>query len=177
MADEMAAQLAIRFLPPAERLRGGRQTGVDTEIVEQTIGLKPPQIAEIGLLRVLERSRQKAHLRHGESAYFHGRVLTRELNRFAESWSFRWKYAMVRRQRRRRSYLLGQKRRGGACRENRREPTAAQRFRIVLKHGIGIAYILSLFPGVVNRQRGWLLSLLKTSESAFQSAGESHKRS
>src|SRR5690242_14456972 len=52
MADEMAAQFTIRVFPTAIRLRAARQPGVDAKHVEQAIGIKSLEIADVRRLRL-----------------------------------------------------------------------------------------------------------------------------
>src|ERR1035437_2918162 len=63
MGETVAAQLAFRLLPAAERLRALRQTDVAAEGVQQPVGIETQQISLIPQHRVAERPVQQTHVR------------------------------------------------------------------------------------------------------------------
>ena len=61
MADAVAAQLDIRRLPAAERLRRRGQPRVDAEVVQQAIGIQRQEVSLISSHRLFERTVQQPH--------------------------------------------------------------------------------------------------------------------
>src|ERR1035437_2876440 len=66
MAETVAAQLAFRLLPAAERLRARRQADVHPEGVQQPVGIETQQISLIPQHRIAERPVEQAHVRQGK---------------------------------------------------------------------------------------------------------------
>jgi len=75
MPGEMPAQLAIRLLPPAERLGAGGQPCLDAEVVDQAIRRQLAQYAQVGLLGREEWAAGEAHGRHRKGFGFQGNGL------------------------------------------------------------------------------------------------------
>jgi hypothetical protein len=68
MADKMAAELAVRLFPSAERGGRGWQAGVHPEIVEQPVRVEFMEVLPIPLHRLSKRSVEKADILEGKRA-------------------------------------------------------------------------------------------------------------
>src|SRR5437016_6053101 len=74
-ARVVTAQFAIRSFPTSKRLSGRRDSGVDSECMQQSIGRKGTQEAAIGFHRSFAGTVAEPYLLHRERASFPGYFL------------------------------------------------------------------------------------------------------
>ena len=82
MADAVSAQLDVRRLPAAQRLRRRGQAGVDAEVVQQPIGIERQEVSLIAGHRIFERAVEQPH-------GFRREGLRRGLDLVGDAWAIR----------------------------------------------------------------------------------------